>query len=135
MEEVETQLSELIKKSIEIAEKTGEFVIDQAPELLQEFYRWHIIKNIFVILAMALVLLIIWKGFRALGRLEKPSGRYNEYSKIFGKYYEEISGALTLILGVILGGGIALCFLLISIYNIVFILAAPKLYLIEYFIT
>ena len=134
MNELETQLAELVKKGIEVAETTGNFVIDQAPLLLQEFYRWHIIKNVFIIIAMTLVLLIIWKGFKALGKKEKPSRGYNNYAKIFGKYYEKVSGALILIYGIIYGGGTALAFLLISVYNIVFIITAPKLYLIEYFI-
>ena len=50
MNELEKQLSKLVEKGIEVAEQTGNFVIEQAPDLLQEFFRWHISKNIFLMI-------------------------------------------------------------------------------------
>ena len=38
-------LSKVVEKALNVAEKTGEFAIEQAPLLLKEFYSWHIAKN------------------------------------------------------------------------------------------
>ena|SRR5690606_28033239 len=127
MKELETVLSEIVKKAIEVAEKTGEFAIEQAPLLLVEFYRWNLIKNIFVALVIALGIFILWKIFKSCGSVEEKD------SKILNKYYDDyfliVFGTPSVIL-VIIG----ILFFVKSLYNIIFILTAPKLYLIEYFI-
>lgn len=116
MEKTETQLSGLVEKAIEVAEKTGEFAIEQAPLLLKEFYAWHLISNI-----MGVILcLIIIVSFIVL------------FKKTKFEYIETFNEILCIILGV--SSISSFIFLCINIYNIVFILVAPKLYLIEYFI-
>lgn len=56
-EELQKQLAEVVRKSMAVAEKTGEFVLDQAPELLQEFYRWHLASEVMgVVLGIVLIL-------------------------------------------------------------------------------
>ena len=66
-EKLENLLGQLVEKDIEAAEKTGEFIIEQAPLLLQEFYRWHIAKNILMIVVCVIVLSIsIWGVFRLI---------------------------------------------------------------------
>ena len=50
MNELENTLNEILKKALEVAEKTGEFAIEQAPLLLQEFYMWHITESIILCL-------------------------------------------------------------------------------------
>lgn len=127
-------LKKLVEKAIQIAEKTGEFVIEQAPLLLQEFYRWHIVKNIFIMITMVVVAITIWNVFKSIGAKEKPKSLYSDYIKIAQKYYEETLGAILCVF--LLGGGIGGCItaFCISAYNLVFILSAPKLYLIEYFL-
>lgn len=132
MNELEKQLAELVRKGIEVAEKTGEFVIEQAPDLLQEFYKWHLIKNIFVIVALLLVMIILWKIFKYSGLNEDPKG-YTDYVKLFGKFYPDIGGVVIGVFGSV-GFLVGLGFIITCVYNIVFILSAPKLYLIEYFI-
>lgn len=127
------QLKELVKEALEIAEKTGEFVIEQAPLLLQEFYMWEISKSIFFILLSVLIFL--------LGRytphlyLEKydDERNYYDYSKFFSRGGDDgvIAMAFTcfvlsLIFSIVL-------FIYYS-YNLIFISIAPKLYLIEYFL-
>lgn len=129
------QLEILIKKAIEAAEKTGEFVIDQAPDVLQEFYRWHLISNAFTAVILILATIAIWKMFKAIGRKsEDDFCSYTDTVFLFGKHYETLTGIMLLVMGVIFGGGLTLGFAIQSIYNVVFIYVAPKLYLIEYFI-
>jgi hypothetical protein len=40
-EELQKQLAEVVRRSIDLAEKTGDFVIEQAPDLIQQFYAWQ----------------------------------------------------------------------------------------------
>ena len=64
--ELNQVLSKAIEKGIELAEKTGEFVIDQAPDLIQQFYHWHIAKDSLVILlciAISILFIRIWNKF------------------------------------------------------------------------
>lgn len=133
MNEVENQLSELLKKAIEVAEKTGEFAIEQAPLLLQEFYRWHIMKSCLGILLSVLLFVLAVIVVKMIG--SKKS--FKEYGKkaycFFGRYY----GMDSTFAAVITGGLMAVSSIIIisiNIYKLVFIITAPKLYLIEYFI-
>jgi hypothetical protein len=63
-------LSEVVKKALGVAEKTGDFVIEQAPLLIQEFYAWHTWSHILGILFGVLLIIlgrvvpIIWLFFR-----------------------------------------------------------------------
>jgi hypothetical protein len=127
--------TELLKKGIEVAEKTGNFVIDQAPLLLQEFYRWHI--------ASSIISIIIGVGIYLIGRylpvLWLAKERTSEHQLMFfGKFTnhsssweEKISGSWILYF---LSITISLIMVISSTYKLVYILVAPKLYLIEYFI-
>lgn len=131
MNELEKQLSKLVEKGIEVAEQTGNFVIEQAPDLLQEFYAWHTMKYSFgVLLSITIMLLgrylpLLW------------SKKYNEdtplkwdETKFFNRVGEQLS--MWLPFGILFSIGLIVFF--INLYNLVFILTAPKLYLIEYFI-
>jgi len=116
-------LSEIVKKALVVAEKTGEFAIEQAPLLLKEFYMWHITKNV-LSLSMWVVFLI------AIYIILKKIKNYKEEENLDmsdAEYFFPIAFSYT---GVI----VCVIFLFISIYDLVFILVAPKLYLIEYFI-
>lgn len=126
MKNTDEALAELIRKGIEAAEKTGKFVIDQAPELLQQFYTWHIVQNVFGILLGILILLGIYKLVTKTGK-KKEDWEYDV--NVFGKWITfpaAMFGSFLLVIGII--------FFLKSIYDLLFILTAPKLYLIEYFI-
>ncbi|MBC7642121.1 MAG: hypothetical protein H7174_07265 [Flavobacterium sp.] len=121
-------LSEVVKKALTVAEKTGDFVIEQAPLLLQEFYRWHICANIFGILLGLFLCFLAYKI--PLLWLSNDKDYYD--TKFFSKYGDE-SGMIAwifFIIVVIIGA----IFLFCSIYELVYILVAPKLYLIDYYI-
>ena len=53
-------LSKVVEKALNVAEKTGDFVIEQAPLLLQEFYAWHIYSSIFFVFAGVM----LWFSFK-----------------------------------------------------------------------
>lgn len=114
MKQTDEALAKLIQKGIEVAEKTGNFVIDQAPDLLQEFYAWQLWSNI------AVILICIFSAFFI--------------NKAYKKVKEDIDDELLSALFGVIFFIFPFVFLLVSAYNVLFILVAPKLYLIEYFV-
>ena len=135
MKEVDNQLSELIKKAIEVAEKTGEFAIEQAPQLLQEFYNWHIFSHCMSILFAVLIFLIgrylpyTWLHKESTGKFSVKF--FKMYNKQDCDIVQDISASW-----VLFGCCSLMSFILLvkNFYNLMFILLAPKLYLIEYFL-
>lgn len=144
MNELEKVLAELVKKSIEVAEKTGEFAIEQAPLLLKEFYNWHIAKSILMIviffgLIMVFRLISLKFGTKDENKIPEES-KHNYIKKPNGIFYtrsysydDDCSGYAWYIAFNIIKY-LPLIGVSYWIHNLVFILVAPKLYLIEYFI-
>lgn len=130
--ELEQTLQKILEKSIALAEKTGEFVIDQGSDLLQQFYAWHTAKNIFtVVLGLVLISLSIIL-LKSTGKKEEFKEFGKPAPKIFGRYYNLDARFLN----GFLGGSLTFCGLWLfftGIYWIMFITIAPKLYLFEYF--
>ena len=130
---LEEQLSKALEKAIGIAEKTGEFALEIAPELLKEFYAWHLTENI-----IKLVLSVIWFVFlrwiiSKAGIGEDPESEYSSgYEKISGKYYSHEFLIIGGIFGLSVSIFVALTFVS-SLNDVLQIVIAPKIYLIEYF--
>jgi hypothetical protein len=116
MEETDKVISEAIKKGLEIAEKTGEFVIDQAPALIQEFYRWKLVST-----SSALILSILIMLFCVYITNKFKESDISEVSLLW------------FIFGII-GAIISFFVVLVNAHALLFIIFAPKLYLIEYFL-
>jgi H+/Cl- antiporter ClcA len=120
MEEIEDKLLPIVDKAIKAAESTGEFVIEQAPIILKEFYAWHTASiAFFVILGL---LLTIFGGY-IIKRFKKKESKGS-----IGD--DDVIGAIFLGLLPFIGGIITL---LNNLYDLLFILIAPRLYLIEFF--
>ena len=128
-------LSEVVKKALTVAEKTGDFVIEQAPLLLQEFYNWHITVSILGIL-LGICIFLLGRYIPNIWIINNESqGNYS--SKYFSKYTKNDSWENGIIPAwIIFFTGLLTSIVIISInlYNLLFLLIAPKLYLIEYFI-
>ena len=136
--ELEQQLAIVLEKGLALAEKTGEFVIEQGTDLVQEFYYWHFTSNIFYILLGIMVFMMgrygphIWVNLK-----EKPENeRY--VSKFFNRYciendYDGIKDFLAY-LTFIIGSIISFILLIYNTLDLLKLIVSPKLYLIEYFI-
>lgn len=112
MNKLEETLSTILEKSLELAERTGEFAIEQAPLLLQEFYAWHTITAVMGI-AIAVLLAIV------IHLITKRLVKNTEDEVLWAVEFFQI---------------IPLLILCVNAYELAFIITAPKLYLIEYFI-
>ncbi len=121
-------LAEVVKKALVVAEKTGNFVIEQAPSLLQEFYQWHLWADIFGI-ALGLAIFFSGRYFPYCFGQKEESGYYDE--RFFGRWFGMVD-----LIWVLFGVStlISACFVFISLYDLIYLLVAPKLYLIDYFI-
>ena len=124
-------LSEVVKKALIVAEKTGEFAIEQAPLLLKEFYSWHIAKNSLGIL-LGILTIILGYNLRKLWAKKVDENYDKDWGEVVINGYA--SEGFTTWLTIILSSCFGLALLIKSTYSLVFILVAPKLYLIEYFI-
>jgi hypothetical protein len=119
MMEIENEsLQRLIEKAIELAERTGEFAIEQAPELLQEFYAWHTATSgIGLSLGViGVVACLFWARY-----IRNIWGNTDEREV----YHLIMCGGLS---------AFSLTAICINAYNLIKITIAPKLYLIEHFL-
>ena len=124
-------LKPIVEKAVEVAEKTGDFVMEQAPLILQEFYHWMLWKNIFLVglfLMLFIITLLIPTWFQ---RVKEPRKYVYDY-KYFGRYYNAGGCEGVPVITLILGSLAFLLPLLIRLYDLIFLLVAPKLYLIDY---
>jgi len=134
-QETDKVLSEVVKKALIVAEKTGDFVIEQAPLLLQEFYAWHITSHIFGIILSLLIFLTgrylpyIWITYKEC-QGNNSIKFFNRYTS--NSYYDDSLIPAYIIM--VIGSITSVIILSINIYNLIYILVAPKLYLIDYFI-
>ena len=118
---LESQLATVLEKALQVAEQTGEFVIEQAPDVLKEFYLWNIVDYSVGILFYTILLVVIILVIRYFGIRDE---------------WEFDDGALVATAWV--GGAFGLFSLWALYYNISKLLQiwlAPKFYLVEYLLT
>ena len=119
---LEDKLMPLVDKALSAMESTGEFVIEQTPLLLQEFYAWHISKSIFLglmfLVASILCIVVFVKSIKWDKALNAEED--NPIYWITGTF----SG---------MGGIVFIVVFFNRVYDLIMILVAPRLYLIEYF--
>lgn len=127
---MEEQLSRILEKALRLAEQTGEFVMEQAPDLLREFYLWHTTKYSMAILLFLVLTIILYKLPYWVGEKGGELEQWDEISIIIKGY--KLNGIFCAFSW--LFSAIALGLMFQEIYHLTFILVAPKLYLIEYFI-
>ena len=121
MKETDQQLAYILKKGLEVAEKTGNFVVEQAPDLIQQLIVWKTCEYIFWILISIAFLFSIYKWYKSAMK------RYDDLDNFIDE--TEFLAFFTYSITVILILGIALFH---SFFNLLQILLAPKIWLIEY---
>jgi len=128
MTELEQTLQKILEKSIETAEQTGEFIVEQGTDLLQQFFMWHTIVHILGIFLSFLILVV---GF-LIPRLWGMSSEDLYHKKIMGRWYD-MGGLSYAYLTIFSFGCFSAVLFCLHVYKLIFILIAPKLYLLEYF--
>jgi hypothetical protein len=117
----EQLLKPIIEKALAVAETTGEFVIEQAPLLLQEFYAWHYALNISWIIINLITIIL---PFIIHSKLKYLWDRGDEDNQMLYMIPMIVSGILAFV---------SLICILFNIFDLLKLMVAPKLYLIEHF--
>lgn len=131
-EKTDDVLSVILNKALIGAEKTGEFVIEQAPLVLQEFYNWHIMSDILMII-VGIVLIILSRYVPYLWVAKDGDTDYYRGTYFGRKGDQDYIFPAWLVFGI--GSIVGIINICINIYDLVYILTAPKIYLIDYFLS
>lgn len=130
-EKLEEVLADMLEKAMNLAETSGEWALDKAPELIQQFLMWEMWSSVVGAVVGFILLVIGVKSMVSLKRdLELPLGD-RKYSK------RGSSSADPTFLGVVTGV-VGLVLLLVGtavffgdLYTVIHILVAPDVYLIK----
>ena len=126
MNETDKQLAEILKKGLETAEKTGNFIVEQAPDLIRQLLIWKTVEySVYVILGISLIIYF----YRWTKKVSKEM-KENEYD--FEDYFMDSFANILITIGqlsLLITGIILITENLQDLIQIVF---APKIYLIEY---
>ena len=126
MNETDKQLAEILKKGLETAEKTGNFIVEQAPDLIRQLLIWKTVEySVYVILGISLIIYFYrWT--------KKVSKEMKENGDDFEDYFMDSFANILITIGqlsLLITGIILIAENLQYLFQIVF---APKIYLIEY---
>ena len=126
MNGTDKQLAEILKKGLETAEKTGNFIVEQAPDLIRQLLIWKTVEySVYVILGISLIIYF----YRWTKKVSKEM-KENEYD--FEDYFMDSFANILITIGqlsLLITGIILIAENLQDLIQIVF---APKIYLIEY---
>ena len=126
MNETGKQSAEILKKGLETAEKTGNFIVEQAPDLIRQLLIWKTVEySVYVILGISLIIYF----YRWTKKVSKEM-KENEYD--FEDYFMDSFANILITIGqlsLLITGIILIVENLRDLIQIVF---APKIYLIEY---
>ena len=126
MNETDKQLAEILKKGLETAEKTGNFIVEQAPDLLRQLLIWKTAEHaIFISIGIAL-LIIFFRWTKKVGReMKENDDDFEDYFMgSIAKMFIAIGYLTAFIVGIVMIGD--------NLQDLIQIVFAPKIYLIEY---
>ena len=120
--ETDKQIAEILKKGLEVAEKSGNFVIEQAPDLVKQLITYKTVETSICVLIEITLMYLIFRYFKYLYK------KNNEDSGFISDNEFNITGMIITSLM-----GIFLFFVFIDDVSIlVQLIFAPKIYLLEY---
>ena len=120
--ETDKQIAEILKKGLEATEKTGNFVIEQAPDLVKQLITYKTIETSICVLIEITLMYLIVRYFKYLYK------KNNEDSDFISDNEFHIAGMI--ITSLI---GLFLFFVFINdISNLIQLIFTPKIYLLEY---
>lgn len=143
-ESLNAALVAVLNKAISAAEKGGEFLAEQIPDVVNQLLMWHLVKNLILV---SLILLFMCISGRFVFKFFHKNLEYirlsNEWYTVYGKEEKEnerkqkelLPYMVSFWLSLIPFAGSIICFLVSGVDKILVamqILIAPKVYLIEY---
>lgn len=120
MDKTDEQLAEILKKGLEAAEKTGSFIIEQAPDIIQQLILWKTVQYSASVVIGVFVLYMLWKKYSSD---KKKTDYYDSEDYFLENPFRVIIYAVVAAIGIGLTS---------DVYNLIQIIFAPKIFLIEY---
>ena len=126
MNETDKQLAEVLKKGLETAEKTGNFIVEQAPDLIRQLLIWKTVEySVYVILGISLIIYFYrW--------IKKVSKEMKENEDDFEDYFMDSFANILIAIGQLSLLIIGMILIAENLQDLIQIVFAPKIYLIEY---
>ena len=126
MNETDKQLAEILKKGLETAEKTGNFIVEQAPDLIRQLLIWKTVEHsIYVIIGISLIIYFYrWT--------KKVAKEMKEKEDDFEDYFMDSLANIFIAIGQISALIIGIALITENLHDLIQIVFAPKIYLIEY---
>ena len=126
MNETDKQLAEILKKGLETAEKTGNFIGEQAPDLIRQLLIWKTVEySVYVILGISLIIYFYRWTKKVSKEMKENEDDFEDYfMDSFANILITIGQLSLLITGIIL--------IAENLQDLIQIVFAPKIYLIEY---
>ena len=126
MNETDKQLAEILKKGLETAEKTGNFIVEQAPDLIRQLLIWKTVEySVYVILGISLIIYFYRWTKKVSKEMKENEDDFEDYFMCSLVNIFIAIGQLTfLIIGMML--------IAENLQDLIQIVFAPKIYLIEY---
>ena len=119
--ETDKQIANILSKALEMAERTGTFIIDQTVDVLQQLVLWRIC---FHSLRIVLFAGLIFAAYKMIKYLNALVIEHDEDTYIVAFIFGYIISVIVIVFSLIA--------LWIHIEDLVQLLVAPKVYLIEY---
>ena len=116
-------LAATITKGLETAEKTGQFLKEQLPDVVQQLLMWNTADCIMWISVILIYYIVYSIGWVKLTKKAEASGKYSDSSDV-AYTFKLVGGFFGLIIGLPL--------LMIYLSELLKLLIAPKLWLLEY---
>ena len=126
MNETDKQLAEILKKGLETAEKTGNFIVEQAPDLIRQLLIWKTVEySIYVIMGISLIIYFHRWTKKVTKEMKEKKDDYEDYfMSSFPNFLIAVGQISFLIIGIVL--------IAANLHSLIQIVFAPKIYLIEY---
>lgn len=120
--ETDKQIAEILKKGLEVAEKSGNFVIEQAPDLVKQLITYKTVETSICVLIEITLMYLIFRYFKYLYKKNNEDSDFIPENAFHG-----VGMIITLLIGIFL------FFVFINdISNLIQLIFAPKIYLLEY---
>lgn len=126
MNETDKQLAEILRKGLETAEKTGNFIVEQAPDLIRQLLIWKTVEySVYVIIGISLIVYFYrWT--------KKVSKEMKENEDDFEDYFMDSFANILIVIGQLSLLIIGMILIAENLQDLIQIVFAPKIYLIEY---
>ena len=120
--ETDKQIAEILKKWLEVAEKSGNFVIEQAPDLVKQLITYKTVETSICVLIEITLMYLIVIYFKYLHKKNNEDSSFIEVNSF------HIGGML---ISLVVAIFMFIAFIA-DISNLIQLIFAPKIYLLEY---